>query len=114
MIVEDIIVIDDEGCEVWPTCTECPLSRCRFDDPRWFAAGINRARDLRVVEAIERGRLSLSEAARRFHVRKRTIHRKLARARGRRDDLDDADAAVFARLATCIDDTWTEGHLEAA
>ena len=43
MIVEDIIVIDDEGCEVWPTCTECPLSRCRFDDPRWFAAGINRA-----------------------------------------------------------------------
>ena len=25
--------IPDDGCEVWSTCLNCPLSKCKHDDP---------------------------------------------------------------------------------
>ncbi len=27
---------EDTGCEVSPSCLNCPLPQCKYDDPVWF------------------------------------------------------------------------------
>lgn len=71
----------DEGCEMSPSCLDCPLPRCRYDDPEWFRRWLHEQRDRKVLEASQGGKVSIRQLAERFSVTERTICRMLERAR---------------------------------
>ena len=70
----------DDGCEVSPSCLQCPLPQCKYDDPVWFQRQKHKERDRGVVAALREGGLSVSEAAARFELSQRTIFRILKRS----------------------------------
>ena len=90
---------EDKGCEVAPTCLECPLPRCKFDDMEWFGKYRRMARDLRMASIIDQEGLSITDAAERFSITPRTVFRVLSRRREAMRELTHAEAAVFASLA---------------
>ena len=65
----------DEGCTLFPSCLECPLSRCRYDEQ---AGGQRMALKLRNREVMrqrtEEGK-GTAELARIFGVSTRTVQR---------------------------------------
>lgn len=69
----------DTGCEASMSCLECPLPRCRFDDPAWYHAYKLRERDEEMVWAYRYENLHAFEVASRFGVSVRTVHRALRR-----------------------------------
>lgn len=69
----------DEGCDLFPSCLNCPLPRCRYDEP----GGRQKGRGLRNLELIRlhtEGK-GIKELSDRFGVSKRTIHRIIASAK---------------------------------
>lgn len=92
-------IYQDTGCEVAGDCLECPLSRCKFDDMRWFIKYRRMARDLRMVADIHGEGLSIAQAAERFSITPRTVFRVLRRCRYAMCELTPEEAAVFASLA---------------
>jgi len=65
----------DEGCDLSPSCLNCPLPRCRYDEPggsRQLAKG---PRDREVVRRRREEGASIAELARSFGLSKRTVHR---------------------------------------
>ena len=87
-------------CEVADDCLECPLSRCRYDDPAWFQSLRQNRRALAVFFAMGGDGLDVRQMADRLGVTKRTVYRirESARSLARRET--DADLRVFARLFT--------------
>ena len=79
-VVPERFAYRDEGCELFPSCLSCPLPRCKYDDPGWYQREQRRERDSRVMEALGRGGMSVSEAASRFALSQRTIFRIMKRA----------------------------------
>ncbi len=69
----------DTGCEASMSCLECPLPRCRFDDPAWYQAYKLRERDEEIAWAYQYENLHVFEVASRFGVSVRTVHRALRR-----------------------------------
>jgi hypothetical protein len=69
----------DNGCEVSRSCLDCPLPRCKHDDPTWYQHYRRQGRDLAVVLAFRQERLSVFEVAQRFNVSPRTVHRAIRR-----------------------------------
>lgn len=69
----------DTGCEASMSCLECPLPRCRFDDPAWYQAYKLRERDEEIAWAYQYENLHVFEVANRFGVSVRTVHRALRR-----------------------------------
>ncbi len=69
--------IQDTGCEVSPTCLNCPLSQCKDDDREWYRRWRKRGKLLLVGQVVERESLTTQEAARRFRVCIRTVQRAL-------------------------------------
>ena len=72
---------EDTGCEVADSCLDCPLPRCRYDDPTWYQRNRRLARDFRIVHAMLRECLSIHETAERFSITPRTVFRILQRCR---------------------------------
>lgn len=72
-------IYQDRGCEISPSCLDCPLPQCRYDDPVWFQRYRRMERDRVVWEAMQREGLPVTEAAERFSVTVRTIFRIKAR-----------------------------------
>ena len=90
---------EDTGCEVAEACLGCPLPRCKFDDMAWYSKYRRMARDLRIMSVIQNEELSVSEAAARFRITKRTVFRILKRCRHAMQELSPSEIDVFARLA---------------
>ncbi len=68
----------DTGCSLSPSCLNCPLVRCRYDEPAG-AVTVRRAdRDARIL-ALRRQHLPVREVARRAGVTTRTVQRALRR-----------------------------------
>ena len=67
----------DEGCDLFPSCLNCPFPRCRYDDPVAFQNARRAERNAEVVRLRLEANLSISELAARFDVSKRTVHRIL-------------------------------------
>ena len=68
----------DEGCDVAPSCLNCPLPQCKYDDP----AGLHRQkRDGRneEIRSLRRQGKSPSEIAQTFGIAVRTVYRALKR-----------------------------------
>ena len=70
---------DEDGCEVAPTCLECPLEKCRYDEPGAYQKTIRQRRDQEIVETIKREDLTTRQAAIVFKKTERTIFRIKAR-----------------------------------
>ena len=69
----------DTGCEAFVSCLECPLPRCRFDDPAWYQAYKLRERDEEIAWSYQYERLQVYEVASRFGISVRTVQRALRR-----------------------------------
>ena len=69
----------DTGCEASMSCLECPLPRCKFDDPAWYQAYKLRERDEEIAWAYQYEHLHVFEVATRFGISVRTVHRALHR-----------------------------------
>ena len=90
---------EDDGCEVSPSCLDCPLPRCKLDDLEWFSKYRRLGRDLRMAAEIHAEGLTPMQAAQRFSVTPRTVFRVLQRCRDAMRELTPAEAAVFANLS---------------
>lgn len=70
----------DEGCTLFPSCLECPLSRCRYDEQ---AEGQRRTalklRDREVMRQRRETGEGAAELARIFGVSTRTVQRIIRR-----------------------------------
>ena len=64
----------------------------------WFATYRRLARDLRIAATIHSEGLSITEAAQRYSVTRRTIFRILNRCRRAMQELTPEEAAAFASL----------------
>lgn len=69
----------DTGCEASMSCLECPLPRCKFDDPAWYQAYKLRERDEEIAWTYQYENLHIYEVATRFGISVRTVHRALRR-----------------------------------
>lgn len=68
----------DTGCELASSCLECPLPRCKYDDPRWRQRHDLKTRDSRIVELRQAG-YTVKEVAAEIGVSDRTAYRVLLR-----------------------------------
>ena len=87
---------EDTGCEVSPSCLNCPLPQCKYDDPDWFQRHRRIARDLKVWSTMQSEELTVEEAAERFSVTVRTVFRIMRRCRETAPELDGATLRTFA------------------
>ena len=71
----------DSGCEVSPSCLECPLPACKYDDPAAYYRDIRESRDREIVDARRVDGKSVPQIASHFGLSQRTVHRVLERAR---------------------------------
>jgi DNA invertase Pin-like site-specific DNA recombinase len=71
----------DQGCDLFPSCLECPLPRCRHDWPERRQV----AKELRNEEVVRLHREgeTITELAGRYRVSTRTIYRIVRRSDGR-------------------------------
>ena len=95
-MVPELYHYEDTGCEVSRSCLNCPLPRCKYDDPTWFQQYRRIARDLKVLRAMRAEGLTVEEAAQRFSVTVRTIFRIMRRSRGVVPELDHEQLEVLA------------------
>ena len=66
----------DEGCEVFPSCLNCPLPRCVEDEPRGQQR-LRMAARRRWMAELKRTGKSVKEIAGIFGVSQRTVQRAL-------------------------------------
>jgi len=67
----------DRGCELWPSCLNCPFPHCRYDQPGGIHNSVRETRNSEIQRLrYEQGK-TIGELATRFGVSKRTIHRIL-------------------------------------
>ena len=72
---------EDTGCEASDSCLDCPLPRCRYDDPAWYQRNRRLARDFRIMRVMQQESLTIEETAERFSVTVRTVFRIIQRCR---------------------------------
>lgn len=65
----------DEGCDLSDSCLECPLPRCRYDEPGWRRREAMKRRDREVMRMRKSSGKSARELARMFGISVRTVHR---------------------------------------
>ena len=87
---------EDTGCEASESCLNCPLPRCKHDDPAWYQRNRRRAKDFQVMYAMQLEDLSMEEAAERFSVTVRTIFRILQRCRAALVESDTQGVGALA------------------
>ncbi len=87
---------EDTGCEASDSCLNCPLPRCKHDDPVWYQRNRQLAKDFQVMYTINQERLSVEEAAERFSVTVRTVFRILQRCRAALSESDGQAAGALA------------------
>jgi len=68
----------DEGCDLFPSCLNCPLPQCRYDEPGRRQKG-KELRNMEIIRLHSEGK-GIKELARRFGVSKRTVHRVMRRS----------------------------------
>jgi hypothetical protein len=81
-LLPDEINWRDEGCELFPSCLNCPLSKCVEDEPRGQQRLRMETRKRRMVELRRRGQ-SVTEIAGFFGVSRRTVERALSPMKSR-------------------------------
>ena len=75
-LLPEEVVWRDEGCELFPACLNCPLSRCVEEEPRGRQKLRKSVRAKRMAELRQNGN-STAEIAKSFGVSTRTVQRAL-------------------------------------
>ncbi len=75
----------DSGCKLYPSCLQCPLPQCRFDEPGGGAAQIRDGRDATILRLAARGDVTIGRLAEMFGLSRRTVFRVLRSGRERGD-----------------------------
>jgi hypothetical protein len=70
----------DDGCEVSESCFDCPLPRCRYEEPGGLRAVLNETRDRQILLLRSKG-LGVDDLAGRFGVSRRTVFRIIGTAK---------------------------------
>ena len=83
-LLPEEVIWRDEGCEVFPSCLDCPLPRCLEDEPRGRQRLRTSARARRMTALWSDGK-SVKEIAEIFKVSRRTVQRALATTRNHRE-----------------------------
>ena len=83
-IVEDLFPEEheyrDDGCDLFPSCLNCPFPVCRYDEPGTKVHWAKRLRDREVLRSYNKEGTSVKELARRYGLSQRTIYRIIRRA----------------------------------
>ncbi len=64
----------DTGCDLAPSCLECPLALCKYDDPNWGRRNQTVMRDQEIVRLRGQG-LKVSQIAKIVKTSERTVYR---------------------------------------
>ena len=94
--IPEFCYYEDTGCEASDSCLNCPLPKCKHDDPVWYQRNRRLARDFQVMYAIQQESLSMEEAAERFSVTVRTVFRILQRCRNSLTNSDGQQPGAIA------------------
>ena len=70
----------DDGCDVSESCFNCPLPRCRYEEPGGLRALLNESRDREIVQLRLKG-MPVEQLADRFGVSRRTVFRVIGTKR---------------------------------
>ena len=70
----------DTGCELAPSCLECPLAVCKYDDPTYGRSNRTVFRDREIVRLRTQGS-KVSEIAKSVCTSERTVYRVIQRDR---------------------------------
>jgi AraC-like DNA-binding protein len=69
----------DDGCDLFPSCLNCPLPRCRYDENgKRVKKGL---RDKRILGLRMEGK-GVKELAQEFKLSQRTVQRIISQAKG--------------------------------
>jgi DNA-binding CsgD family transcriptional regulator len=82
-LLPDDIEWRDQGCELSPSCLNCPLPKCVEEEPRGQQRLRMEARKRRMAELRRRGQ-SVKEIAGLFGVSRRTVQRTLENKKPKR------------------------------
>lgn len=74
----------DTGCDLYPSCLQCPLPRCRYEEPGGAPAMLRTTRNVSIERLAFDDGLSVSEIAARFGLSRRTVFRVLRGSRNSR------------------------------
>jgi hypothetical protein len=75
----------DTGCNLAPRCLDCPLPRCRYDEPGGARRLLTETRDEEIVRRRATDRLPIDTLAQQYGLSRRSVFRILRKARdGRR------------------------------
>jgi hypothetical protein len=87
----------DEGCELAPSCLECPFDICVEERLVRPAAATRNLRDAAMVKMHSENHISAANLARRFHIDRRTVYRILLAAQDQpgRFSLNFANFLIF-------------------
>ena len=107
-------VYRDTGCDLAPSCLECPLALCKYDDPNSERVDRNVMRDTAIVKLFASG-LKVSEIASRVNISDRTVYRVIQRELGETSDETDRrpkrrsrGRALRERVSTEQLDAWRQ------
>ena len=88
----------DDGCEASPSCLDCPLTLCRYDDPGWLQRESRRDRDNEIFR-LRQEKMSVSEIAKKFGISTRTVHRIVQRGGAAPAPLNEEDDGPVISLS---------------
>lgn len=71
----------DNGCDLYPSCLQCPLPRCRYEEPGGARAMLRSTRNVSIERLAYDEGLSIDEIAGRFGLSRRTVFRVLRGSR---------------------------------
>ena len=74
----------DTGCKFFPSCLNCPLPQCLYDNPalvREHQVNEHTADNVKLYKIMQSEGLSVEQAAVRFNVTVRTIYRRVRSAK---------------------------------
>ena len=64
----------DDGCNISPTCLDCPLPRCRYEEPGGLRSLLNEHRDRQIIQLRLKG-VPVDALADHFGISRRTVFR---------------------------------------
>jgi hypothetical protein len=76
----ELIQYRDEGCDMAPTCLECPFPRCLEEDARARTRRLRYLRDTEISDVFESGDRQVEELAGMFGVSSLTVRRALKKS----------------------------------
>jgi hypothetical protein len=71
----------DTGCDLYPSCLNCPLPRCRYEESGGAPAILRTGRDATILKLANEDGLGVERLAEMFGLSRRTIFRVLRAAR---------------------------------